>query len=102
MKKQMLFASVITLLIASPLLSQQKADLLVLNATVYTIDSSFSKAEAIAVENGKIIGVGTSTELNKKFQAKTTYDARENLFIPASLMPMPIFLTMRWLQTKST
>ena len=34
---------------------KQKADLLVYNATIYTVDSSFSIAEAMAIKDGKII-----------------------------------------------
>ena len=42
--------------------SKQKIELLVYNATVYTVDSNFSKAEAIAVNKGKIVAVGNSED----------------------------------------
>jgi hypothetical protein len=43
------------MLLLSTAKSQQKIDLLVYNSTVYTVDKNFSKQEAIAVNNGKII-----------------------------------------------
>ena len=37
---------------------KQKADLLIYNATIYTVDSSFSIAEAMVIKDGKIVAVG--------------------------------------------
>src|SRR5690606_4968427 len=56
--------------------SKQKIDLLVFNATVYTIDSAFTKAEAIAVDKGKIVETGTNAELQKKYDAAENVDAQ--------------------------
>jgi predicted amidohydrolase YtcJ len=41
------------------------ADLLVKNAVVYTVDSSFSTADAFVVKAGKIIAVGKDDSLEK-------------------------------------
>ena len=54
---------------------QQKVDLLIYNAKVYTVDSSFSMAEAIAVKGGKIEAVGSSKELLEKYDATEKIDA---------------------------
>ena len=58
------------------------ADLLVYNATVYTVDPGFSIAEAIAVKDGKIIGVGKSTELMNRYDAKEKLDAHDKFIYP--------------------
>lgn len=49
---------------------QQNADLIVHNAKVYTVDDNFSVAEAFAVKDGKIIEVGTSAQLLKKYSGE--------------------------------
>ncbi|AKQ45705.1 amidohydrolase [Rufibacter radiotolerans] len=53
----------------------QKADLLVYNATVYTVNEGFDKAQAFAVKEGKILEVGSSEALRKKYQAAEEVDA---------------------------
>ncbi|MFB9864934.1 amidohydrolase [Rufibacter immobilis] len=53
-----------------------KADLLVYNATVYTVNPQFEKAEAFAVADGKILEVGTSETLRKKYKAAQEVDAQ--------------------------
>lgn len=47
--------------------SQKQVDLIVHNAQVYTVDDKFSVAEAFAVKDGKIIEVGKSDEMLKKY-----------------------------------
>lgn len=44
---------------------KETADLLLLNGNVYTVDSAQSRAEAIAVKDGKILKVGSTTEIEK-------------------------------------
>lgn len=43
--------------------STSKADLILHNGTVYTVDESLPKAESIAVKNGKIVFVGTNKDI---------------------------------------
>lgn len=59
-----------------------QVDLLVYNAVVYTVNSNFSVAEAIAVKDGKIIEVGKSAALLKAFTAKETVDAKGKFIYP--------------------
>lgn len=54
---------------------KQQADLLVYNAKVYTVDSAFSTAEAFAVKDGKILAVGSSSQLLEDYEAKEKIDA---------------------------
>jgi predicted amidohydrolase YtcJ len=51
------------------------ADILVKNALIYTVDSSFSTAQAFVVSNGKIIAVGDSAALSKNYTARQVIDA---------------------------
>lgn len=48
--------------------SKTKVDLVVYHAKVYTVDDKFSVAEAFAVDKGKIIAVGSSEEILKKYE----------------------------------
>ncbi len=73
--------AVITLLLAS-CSQKQKIDLLVYNATIYTVDSSFSTAEAMAVKDGKIVAVGKTADLENKFEAKEKFDAQGKFIYP--------------------
>ncbi|WP_276484453.1 amidohydrolase [Paraflavitalea pollutisoli] len=61
---------------------KKQADLLVYNATVYTIDSSFSTAEAVAVKDGKIIATGTTADLLAQYDATTKNDAQGKFIYP--------------------
>jgi predicted amidohydrolase YtcJ len=53
---------------------KQNVDLMVFNATIYTVDSAFTTADAMAVHNGKIVAIGTKTELEKQFTATEKSD----------------------------
>ena len=50
--------------------SKKQVDLIVHNAQVYTVDDAFSVAEAFAVNGGKIIEVGSSEEILKKYKGE--------------------------------
>lgn len=62
--------------------SKQKIDLLIYNATVYTVDKNFSQAEAIAIDNGKIIATGTTQKLEEQFDAKEKINAKGKFVYP--------------------
>lgn len=61
---------------------KEQADLIVTNANIYTVDEAFSKAEAFAVKDGKIIGVGSQKEIEAKYQAADTINAEGNTVVP--------------------
>ncbi|MDQ3049009.1 MAG: amidohydrolase family protein, partial [Bacteroidota bacterium] len=54
---------------------KQKADLIIHNAVVYTVDSSFSTAEAFAIKDGKFLAIGSSKEILEKYEAAEISDA---------------------------
>ncbi len=73
---------VLAVLVLSSCNNKQKVDLLVYNATVYTVDSSFSKAEAFVVDKGKIVEVGNTSDLKNKYDAKEALDAEGKYIFP--------------------
>jgi predicted amidohydrolase YtcJ len=62
--------------------SKTDIDLLVYNATIYTVDSAFTTAEAMAIDNGMILETGTTAELEKKFDAREKLDAEGKFIYP--------------------
>jgi predicted amidohydrolase YtcJ len=56
---------VLFLLIAACKQKEYNADLLVKNALVYTVDSTFTTANAFVVSGGKILAVGNIDTLEK-------------------------------------
>lgn len=62
--------------------NKSNADLIVFNATVYTIDSTFSIAEAFAVNDGKIVSIGKSADILNTYDAKEKIDAQGKAIYP--------------------
>ena len=79
MKKYYIAALFIVLLSCN---RKEKIDLLVYNATIYTVDSSFSTAEAMAVKDGKIIAIGKTGDIEKEFDATEKLDAQGKFIYP--------------------
>ncbi len=62
--------------------AKKPADLIVYNAKVYTVDAHFTISEAFAVKDGKIIEVGKSAGILKKYQSKELLDAEGKAVYP--------------------
>ncbi len=62
--------------------SPEKADLILHNAVVYTVDDSFSKTEALAIKAGKIIGLGASDEILEAYTAPEIIDIEGKYIYP--------------------
>ena len=61
---------------------KQKVDLLIFNAKIYTVDSSFSVVEAMAVKDGVIEATGASKTLMEKYDAAEKMDAEGKVIYP--------------------
>lgn len=61
---------------------KKQVDNLFFNATIYTVDSSFSKAEAMAINADTIVAIGTEQELKSTYKAKETKDLNGKTIIP--------------------
>jgi predicted amidohydrolase YtcJ len=58
------------------------ADLIIVNATIYTVDNSFSTANAMAIKDGKILATGTDKFITSNYNSIETVDARGNFIYP--------------------
>ena len=54
---------------------KKKADLIIYNAKIYAPDTLSSGVNCIAVKNGKIIVVGTDSEIRSRYWAKENINA---------------------------
>lgn len=58
------------------------ADLLIKNAVVYTVDSTFTIADAFVVSAGKIVAVGKAADLEENYTPKEVIDAQGKTIYP--------------------
>jgi len=61
---------------------KEKVDTIVINATIYTVNTHFDKAEAFAIKDGKIFAVGTTSEIEAKYDAPIINDAKGKTIVP--------------------
>ena len=54
----------------------QRVDLVVHHAQIYTVNENFAVAEAMAIQDGKIVAVGTNDDILKNYQADSVVDAK--------------------------
>ncbi|MBT8284878.1 MAG: amidohydrolase family protein, partial [Flavobacteriaceae bacterium] len=80
MKKVLFFACFAALFACETV--GEPADLLLFNANIYTVNDSFDTAEALAVNEGKIIAVGSNEEIQEKYQGDKVIDANGKTVIP--------------------
>lgn len=78
-----IFFTLITLLFMSSCYKTETADLVIHNAIIYTIDEQFSKAQAMAVKDGKIIEIGPENQILNKYFSEQMIDAKSQVVFPA-------------------
>lgn len=77
-----LFLFFLTALLFIRCTSNTEVDLIVHNAKIYSVDSSFAVHEAFAVKNGIFIDIGTSKDILKRYKAKEIIDAQQTPVYP--------------------
>jgi hypothetical protein len=71
MRKFLLIAS----LFALASCASNKVDTIIHHAMIYTVDSLYTTAEAMAIKDGKIVATGKNDEIQKKYSAIENIDA---------------------------
>ena len=61
---------------------KSQADLILTNGLIYTVDNEFSIAEAIAIKDKRIIAVGSTAEISKKYSADEVRDLEGKYVYP--------------------
>ena len=54
----------------------QRVDLIVHHAQIYTVNNEFTTAEAMAVQDGKIVAIGTNDDILKEYKSDSVVDAK--------------------------
>ncbi len=84
MKKILTTAILLTLILPlyAPAQSKQNISLLLYNGKVFTADENYTVFEAVAVDGEKIVAVGSSKDLQAKYNAKQAIDLQGKLVTP--------------------
>jgi predicted amidohydrolase YtcJ len=61
---------------------RQKADTILYNAKIYTVNTTFDTASAMAIRDGKIISIGSSDEILKTFESDDVINAAGRFVYP--------------------
>ena len=62
--------------------AQKPADLIITNAKIYTVNAKFDIAESMAISNGKILAVGKSKDILKKYQSQNIQNLQGKSIFP--------------------
>ena len=78
------FVVILILFSLSSCLKNRKTsvDLIVTDATIYKVDKAFDTAQAMAVKNGKIVGIGSNAQIQNNFQSDKNIDAKGKYIYP--------------------
>ncbi len=76
------FLSLLALTIASCSIQRLKVDLVLTNGSFQTLDSTLPLAEAVAINDGRIVGVGTRAGVESHFNGKVTIDLHGAYVLP--------------------
>jgi predicted amidohydrolase YtcJ len=60
----------------------KQADLILHNATIYSVDDAFSTFEAMAIKDGKILALGTEREILNEYNATQVIDCGKQFIYP--------------------
>ena len=82
MRIRSLFASAAIALFLTSCGGPKKVDTLVVNGVIYTVDSSFSSVQAMAIKDGIIVAIGTDAEILAAYTAPEKIDAKGQAVYP--------------------
>lgn len=73
---------ILLLIFLSSCETKQQVSMIIHHAAIYTVDSSFAVAEAMAVKDGKIIATGSNESILNKYQSDNVMDATGKVIFP--------------------
>ncbi len=76
MKNGILIALITFIVMSACSNIKEKADLIVLNGKVYTVNEKFDTVQAFAVKGGKFIAVGSNKDILNHYQSPEVFDAQ--------------------------
>lgn len=82
MIKNIFHTAIFFLIFSSCSQPKEKVDMILHHATIYTVDSSFSVQEAMALKDGKIIETGSNEVILKKYTSQNLQDLKGKTIFP--------------------
>ncbi len=76
-----LLIAFVTVLLFSACINQ-RVDLIVHHAQIYTVNNDFGVAEAMAIQDGKIVAVGSNDDILKEYQSDSVVNANDAIIYP--------------------
>lgn len=77
--------SIITMLVSC--MRKEKIDTIVSADKIYLVDAEFTNQQAMAIDKGKIVAVGTLDEINSKYEAKEFLFFEDKYIFPGFIDP---------------
>ncbi len=62
--------------------SKRSADMMIVNAKVYTVDAHNRIVEAVAIRGSRIVAAGTSDDIMKRYTSRSVIDAKGKFLFP--------------------
>ena len=87
MKRISFISAIFLFLVACSGLKKEKVDLIVTNATIYTVDKNFRTTEALVVKNGKFEATGQTQSILDKYTADKVIDMKGKYIYPGFIDP---------------
>ncbi|MFV8332150.1 amidohydrolase [Flavobacterium sp. GSP14] len=57
-------------------------DTIITDATIYSVNNSFQEFSAMAIDEGKIVAIGTNSDISKQYESKNTIDGDGKFIYP--------------------
>lgn len=70
------------LLISCDQKNKISVDTIITDATIYSVNNSFETASAMAIDEGKIVAIGTNGEIAQQYESKNTIEAEGKFIYP--------------------
>ena len=74
--------SVLIIFLSGCMQKTEEVDLIVFNASVYTLDENFTMSESLAIKNGKVVAIGSNQNIKKGYTAKKSLDLKQKFIYP--------------------
>lgn len=59
-----------------------QVDTIVINGNIYTVNSTFDKAQAFAIKDGKFLDIGRNSDIQEKYESHNVIDADGQTILP--------------------
>lgn len=79
--------SIITILTMNSCTQKSEADMIVTNAVIYSVDSSFNIFESMVINEGLIVELGNNFDLLKKYSSDNILDLKAKALYPGLIDP---------------